>query len=117
MSRARPPNRRQGDRDFVRWPPEGSDREPGRRIHVTANFADATGKMYETFLRGGGRVGTDVDFLLDDVAVLISRGLQHGDTAAAMADGVSRGIHGEATSVVGVILDKLVEIERKRNAE
>jgi hypothetical protein len=43
-----------------------------------------SGRLRETFI-SGGRVGSDRDFLLDDIAVLISRELQHDDSRHSMA--------------------------------
>ena len=62
-------------------------------------------------MRGGGRVGSDTDFLLDDIAVLLSRLLQHGDTLALIARGVGRTASGAPSSLIGGVVDKLVEIE------
>ncbi|HLJ20095.1 MAG TPA: ribonucleotide reductase [Stellaceae bacterium] len=104
--RERLPNRRAQITDNVRWPLDG-----GRRIHVSAGLTP-DGRILETFLRGGGRVGSEVDFLLDDVAVLISRLLQHGDTLGAIASGLGRLSTGEPASVVAAVVDRLLEIER-----
>ena len=109
IARERLPNRRTGITDNLHWSFEG--RDAGRRIHVTANLAPR-GAVLETFLRGGGQVGSERDFLLDDIAVLVSRDLQHGDTIAALAAGVGRLPDGRPSSVIGAILDKLLALER-----
>jgi hypothetical protein len=106
--RERLPNRRPAVTDSIRWPID-----EGRRIHVTAGFA-ADGRLLEVFARGGGHVGSERDFLLDDVAVLISRCLQHGDTTAAIAGGLGRLSDGIPASVVGAVVDRLVEIQCDR---
>lgn len=115
MTRTRMNNRRMSATDIVRWPPEAADgdvqeRPPGKKIHATIGYTDDC-KVLETFLRGGGQVGSDVDFELDDIAVLISRGLQRGDTLRGLADGVARDTRNRPQSKIGIILDKLCEME------
>jgi hypothetical protein len=105
MTRQRLANRRAGITDSVRWPLDG-----GRKVFVTAGFT-ADGRILETFLRGGGRVGSEIDFLLDDIAVILSRSLQHGDNLAALGRGVGRLATGAPSSVIGAVLDRLIEIE------
>ena len=106
MTRERLPNCRTCVTDQVRWP-----LIDGRRIHVTAGLAP-DGRLLETFLRGGGQVGSERDFLLDDIAVLISRALQHGDTLDTLSRGVGRLSDGVAASVIGAVIDRPCEIER-----
>jgi hypothetical protein len=111
MSRERLPNRRRSESDGVRWPLDG-----GKRIHVTAGFAHDD-RLLECFLRGGGQVGSERDFLLDDVAVLISRLLQHGDTLADIVDGMGRAADGEVTSMIGAIAECLHKIEINKKGD
>src|ERR1051326_8011052 len=101
-AREKLPNRRPSVTDGTRWPIE-----VGRRIHVTAGFA-LDGRILETFLRGGGRVGSEVGFLLDDIAVLISRALQHGDTLEAIGRGLGRLSESQPASVIGAVIDRLL---------
>jgi hypothetical protein len=103
--RERPPDRRNNATDNIRWPLDG-----GKRIHVTAGFA-RDGRIVETFLRGGGQVGSERDHLLDDVAVLVSRCLQHGDSLADIAAGVGREPSGAPASVIGAAVDCLRRVE------
>ena len=105
-ARERLPNRREQITDGIRWPVEG-----GRRIHVSAGFSEDV-RILETFLRGGGRTGSEVDFLMDDAAVLISRLLQRGDRLEGLARGLGRLSTGEPASVIGAVVAKLREIER-----
>jgi hypothetical protein len=105
MTRERLHNRRRQITDCVRWPLDA-----GRRIHVSAGFA-GDGRILEAFLRGGGRSGSDVDFLLDDLAVLLSRDLQHGDRLAKIASGLGRLPDGKPSSIVGAVVDRLLSIE------
>ncbi len=108
MTRQRLPDRRPSVTECLSW-------QDGRRIHVTAGFAieDSQAVVRELFLRGGGQVGSERDFLLDDVAVLISRLLQHGDGVAKLSAGVSRLPSGEPASVIGAALDLAARIERE----
>jgi hypothetical protein len=106
MARERLPNRRDSTTAPAWWPPERP-----RRIHVTAGFTD-DGRVLEAFLRGGGVVGSERDHLLDDIAVLVSRDLQHGDGLAQLAAGVGRLPDGRPTSVVGAVIDALLELEQ-----
>lgn len=106
VTRERLPNRRTQITDATRWP-----LDTGRRIHVSAGLS-VDGRILETFCRGGGRVGSETDFLLDDVAVLVSRLLQRGDNLTSIAKGLGRLSNGKAASVVGAILDRLADMER-----
>jgi hypothetical protein len=103
VSRERLPNRRQQVTDSVWW--------NGRRIHVSAGFTD-DGRLLEVFLRGGGKVGSERDHTLDDIAVVVSRLLQHGDQLDDIGRGLGRLPDGEPASVVGAVVDQLLAIER-----
>lgn len=101
--RQRLPNRRANIGDRFTW--------RGRRPHVMAGLAP-DGRILECFLRGGGTTGSDTDQLLDDVAALISRALQHGDTVAGLARGMGRlPPDASPTSIVGAALDALLRLE------
>ena len=103
MSRQRLPNRRPAVTESLIW--------NGARVHITAGFSP-DGRLLETFLRGGGRVGSERDHTLDDIAVALSRLLQYGDALTDIARGVGRLPTGEPASVVGAVADRLLEIER-----
>ncbi len=63
----------------------------GIAAHATIGFDPATGEARELFLRPrSGRVGSDVDFLVDDIAVVISVALQHGVPAEALLRSVAQ---------------------------
>jgi ribonucleoside-diphosphate reductase alpha chain len=81
--RARLPNRRPNITANFRWP------IGGRRIHATAGVDPAIGQVRELLLRGGP-VGSEVDHLLDDIAVLVSQLLQHGDAPDEIDRGLGR---------------------------
>jgi hypothetical protein len=78
---------------------------------------DAAGVVREVFLRGGAKVRSHLDYQLDDVGVLISRLLQHGDTLAEIAKGLGRGEVGEPMSIIGASADALLELENELKKE
>jgi hypothetical protein len=80
--RERLTNRRGDVTDCARWPSQG-----GRRVHVSAGFSN-DGRVLEVFLAGGGKAGSESNLLLADIAVILSRLLQHGDTLADIAVGL-----------------------------
>lgn len=108
MTRERLPNRRPNNTASFRWP-----LEVGRRIHATAGFDPASGAIRELFLRGGGRTGSEIDHLLDDIAVLVSRLLRHGETSAEIARGLGRLPDGRPASVAGAAVDTLIVLDRE----
>jgi hypothetical protein len=99
MSRVRLPNRRQNATETVTI--------RGHLAHVTVGFA-RTGEPLEVFARCA-RPGSDLDALLDDSAVLISRGLQHGDNLTSMLAGLGREHETTPLSIVAA----LVEVARR----
>lgn len=105
--RTKLPNRREHETAILEWgPPGGATCE----VFVSAGYDDF-GRVRETFIRGGGRVGSDRDFLLDDIAVLISRELQHDDSLDSMAAGMGRDGTGRPTSLIGAVIDLLVTMQ------
>ncbi len=50
---------------------------------------------------------SDTDLLGDDIGVLISRLLQHGDDPAALAAGIGRLGNGDPASIIGAVADVL----------
>lgn len=113
------PNRRAGVTDCIWWPAPG-----GRRVHVTTNFlpeedadeARRTRRVCEIFLRGGSQVGSDRDFLLDDIAVAVSLGLQAGVTVDKYVTAMARSWEPQTPfapmSMLGAVLDKAREMAR-----
>ncbi len=97
MSRERLPDRRQAE-TLDLW-------HGGQRYHLTVGeYPD--GRPGEVFLHGA-KVGSEVDGLCDDIGVLISRLLQHGDDPASLAAGIGRLGNGDPASIVGAIADVL----------
>ena len=61
-------------------------------------------RLGEVFI-GGARAGSDLNGLLADVGVLVSRGLQHGDSIEALAAATARlGDGTTPASVIGAVL-------------
>ena len=82
----------------------------GRTYEVAVGlYPDA--RPGEVFV-SGAKTGSDTDGLLDDVGILISRALQHGDSVEALASGMGRLGDGKTpTSIIGAVLDRLVAPE------
>jgi hypothetical protein len=83
MSRERLPNRR---------PAVTVDLVVGQRTHKATIGFDLRGAPKEIFL-AGAREGSDMQYVLEDTAVLVSVALQCGVSAEAMARSVSRVPH------------------------
>ena len=92
---------------------------PNRRRAVTFDIETGAGaysvgiglydddRLGEVFI-SGSKTGSDMDGLLADVGVLLSRSLQHGDSVEALARGMSRlGDGTTPASVIGAVLDEL----------
>jgi len=94
MPRERLPDRRQAETVDL-W-------HGGQRYHLTVGeYSD--GRPGEVFIHGA-KPGSDTDLLCDDIGVLISRLLQHGDTPDALAAGLGRLGNGQGpASLVGAI--------------
>lgn len=93
--------------EILEWGPAGG---VTCEIFVSAGY-DEFGRLREAFVRVGGRVGSHRDFLLDDIAALISRRLQHEDSLDSMAAGMGRDEAGQPTSLVGAVIDLLVGMQ------
>ena len=79
----------------------------GARYSLGVGFFD-NGKPGEVFL-SGTKVGSDVDGLLADLGVLLSRALQHGDNIEALRAGMGRlGDGSTPVSMIGSVLDRVV---------
>ena len=98
MPRERLPDRRQAETVDL-W-------HGDQRYHLTIGEYP-NGRPGEVFIHGS-KPGSDTDLLYDDIGVLISRLLQHGDSPAALATGLGRLGDGETpASIVGAIADVL----------
>jgi hypothetical protein len=84
----------------------------GATITVTVGFA-LDGRVLEVFARDTKRADSQRALLTDDVAVLVSRLLQHGDRLADIARGLGRlPPDGRPSSLAGAIVDAALELER-----
>ena len=107
MPRERLPNRRQSVLLGLE--------HQGARYSLSVGFFD-NGKPGEVFL-SGAKVGSDVDGLLADLGVLLSRALQHGDSIEELAAGMGRlGDGSTPVSIIGSVLDRVAS-ELRENTE
>jgi hypothetical protein len=107
MSRERLPNRRRAVTETIRWPALA-----GRPVDISAGFT-LDGRLLEVFIKIAGQSGTELGFLSEDGAVLISRLLQFGDRLEDIAAGLGRTSSGERTSLLGAAVDRLLDLKRK----
>ena len=87
--------------------------------HQGARYDESIG-LYENNRPGevflsGAKVGSDIDGLLSDVGVLLSRALQFGDSIEALRAGMGRLGGSAPVSIVGLVLDQ-IDSELSRNA-
>ncbi|PRX29007.1 hypothetical protein SAMN05216257_10488 [Meinhardsimonia xiamenensis] len=108
--RQRLPERRPSETRVISW--------RGGEIAVTIGLDPATGAPREVFA-SGFRYGSDVAAALDDACVVISLALQWGARAEDLQRSLGRvevatfsGLEVEAASVIGAVVDCLVERER-----
>jgi hypothetical protein len=57
----------------------------------------------------GAKSGSDMASTTHDGAILLSLALQHGVPLETIKGAVSRNLDGKATSIIGVVVDKLTE--------
>ncbi|MFO1118124.1 MAG: hypothetical protein U1E28_20850 [Beijerinckiaceae bacterium] len=93
---------------------------PNRRAHESMGleFAgqeftlgigrDDSGAIAEIFI-GGRKAGSAIDSAARDAGILISIALQHGASLDAMCHASTREADGSPSSIVGAVLDVLVE--------
>lgn len=76
-----------------------------RRHAITLGyFADGT--VGEVFINGG-KSGEQVEAIARDGAVLLSLALQHGVSLDTIRGAITRDSHGEPSSIVGAVVDRL----------
>ena len=100
IGRERLPSRRPSLTETIEW--------QGRPIALSVGFSP-DGRPLELFARAG-KPDSDLDCVVDDIAVALSRLLQHGDQLAAIAGGVGRLPSGEPSSVAGAIIDAALRL-------
>jgi hypothetical protein len=116
--RRRLPNRRAAEIRVIEF--------GGRKIYVTVGFdptvQDAAPRILEVFLRGKSKVGAELDFLYDDIAVLLSTSLQYGLTprgirrhlgAASLGvdDAGEQRAGGQPMSLIAAVVDELIVLQ------
>ena len=82
----------------------------GRQNVVTVGYY-ATGEPGEVFINSG-RSGEQVEAVARDGAVLISLALQYGVPLENIRTAITRLENGEPSSIVGAVVDKLMEFQR-----
>lgn len=109
MSRIALPSRRLVLREKITYTDE---RGNPMRLYVTAGFHPETMQLLEVFVRPRGNVDSDMCRYFDDVGVLISRCLQHGDALHELAEGMGRlpARPKAAHSPIGAVIDALVQL-------
>ncbi len=83
----------------------------GHRYHVTVGFA-LDGQPREVFCHGG-KVGSNMDLILDDACVALSLLLQHGIEPRDLGHSMGRLGDGAAASIIGALVDLVSAFERK----
>lgn len=105
--RRRLPDRRLNVTETCRW--------GGNEFHLGIGF-DHEGHIRECFL-DGIKVGSDQAALIDDVCVVISRLLQHGENLEALSRTLSReGREPEAASLIGCMLRLMCQVQKEHGA-
>jgi hypothetical protein len=74
-------------------------------VSVTVGYYE-DGAPGEIFV-DAGKTGQDVQSTARDAAVVLSLALQHGATVATIKHAVTRSGNGEASSILGAIIDQL----------
>jgi hypothetical protein len=75
-------------------------------FHVTLGRYD-DGRIGEVFI-SGAKAGSEIEAVARDGAVLLSLAIQHGVPIATMAAAITREGDGRASTVIGRVLDKLL---------
>ena len=77
-----------------------------RDYTVSTGFFPDSRQPAEVFVTGA-KVGTEVEATARDGAILISLALQHGISLEVMRGAITREENGEASTIVGAVLDML----------
>ena len=75
--------------------------------HVTVGH-DTDGAIGEIFI-STNKVGTAIEALARDIAILMSLALQHGCQLAIMRDALTREADGTPSTIAGAVADELTE--------
>jgi hypothetical protein len=86
----------------------------GERYDVTiGHYNDPAATVGEVFINrimgpASAKVGTLLDSVCRDGAILISLALQHGAPLRTVAHAVTRNVEGEPQTIIGAIVDRLI---------
>jgi hypothetical protein len=75
--------------------------------HVTTGYYD-DGRLGEIFI-STNQVGTAIDAMARDLAVLMSLGLQHGCAVETMKHALTREADGAPSTIAGAVADQLTD--------
>jgi hypothetical protein len=78
-----------------------------RRYTITVGYFE-DGTIGEAFINGG-KSGQAVEAIARDGAVLLSLALQYGAELSNIKSAITRDSQGEPASVIGAVIDRLVE--------
>jgi hypothetical protein len=79
---------------------------------VTLGYSEPRkGPVYEVFI-SGAKIGTEMDAITRDGAILLSLALQHGVPLDTIAHAITRNERGEADSIIGAVVDRIVDHEK-----
>lgn len=78
-------------------------------FHVTVGYYDsACTRIGEVFV-SGSKSGTEVEANVRDAAILVSIALQHQVPLGVMRNAITREENGAPSTIIGAVLDKLLE--------
>lgn len=126
MDRLRLPHRREHRKSTIEFlPPNAPPDSAPLKMHVSVSFhapaAAAVPIALEVFIRGGGKVkvGSERDFLLDDVATALSLLMQLGMRPRKIRASLGQDTQnpGKPLTLVAAVLDAVIEIEAEYHAE
>jgi len=105
MTRKRLSNRRQSFTETIFF--------GGEKYHLTFGFF-SDGIVGEVFLtrvkdRASAKLGTQLESLCRDAAIIVSLGLQYGVPVNVMCDALTRDETGEPQTILSVVVDELVK--------
>lgn len=83
-----------------------------RGVFVITIGRYSDGRVGEIFI-SGGKSGTEVEANVRDTAILASLAIQHGVPITTLAAALTREFDGRPSTIIGVVLDRLVRAESK----
>jgi hypothetical protein len=77
--------------------------------HITVGYFP-DGRLGEIFI-STNQIGSAIDWIARDIAILMSLGLQHGCAIQTMCSALTRDADGTPTTIAGAVADKLANGE------